>query len=75
MTDQERSIEGYRLFQLIQKKLEKGATFKNANSAGFYADQIARFNRRHETTYVSSGQLKWLRDIDQIGLSKGRKTK
>lgn len=75
MTDQERSIEGYRLFQKIQKKLEAGAAFKNPKSAEFFSGQIPRFNRRYENTYVSRGQLKWLADIDNAGLRKGIKSK
>jgi hypothetical protein len=63
MTDEERSIEGYRLFQLIRDKLATGATFKNPKSADFFSGQIPRFNRRYEKTYVSKGQLKWLSDI------------
>lgn len=76
MTDEQRSAEGYRLFQLIQGKLEAGATFKNAKSAEFFSGQIPRFNRRHENTYVSPGQLKWLSDIiEKRQLTKGRKSK
>jgi hypothetical protein len=75
MTDEERSIEGYRLFQSIQKKLEAGATFKVPKSAEFFSTQIPRFNRRYENTYVSPGQLKWLADINKGQLTKGRKSK
>jgi hypothetical protein len=76
MTDQERSIEGYRLFQLIQKKLAAGAVFKVIKSAEFFNDQIPRFNRRYENTYVSIGQLKWLSDIiAKRQLTKGGKSK
>jgi hypothetical protein len=75
MTDEERSIEGYRLFQKIQEKLEVGATFKNPKSADFFSSQIPRFNRRFEKTYVSRAQLKWLADINKGQLTKGRKSK
>lgn len=73
MTDEERSAEGYKRFCSIREKLEKGATFKASSSASFYADQIPRFNARHEKTYVSKRQLKWLADIDKTGLLRGRK--
>lgn len=75
LTDEERSAEGYKHFVSIREKLEKGATFKGTSSASFYAGQIHRFNVRHEKTYVSPGQLKWLADIDKAGLRKGRKSK
>lgn len=73
LTDEERSALGYKHFVSIREKLENGASFKNANSADFYASQIRRFNVRYEKTYVSKRQLKWLRDIDKRGLTKGRK--
>lgn len=75
MTDEERSVAGYKRFCSIREKLEKGATFKASSSASFFADQIPRFNARHEKTYVSKRQHKWLVDIDKSGLRNGRKSK
>jgi hypothetical protein len=73
MTDDERSAKGYEHYLSIRKKLDAGATFKAASSAHFFSGQIARFSRRYERTYVSRGQLKWLADINEKGLRKGKK--
>jgi hypothetical protein len=73
MTDDERSAKGYKAYQSIRKKLDSGAIFKNEQSASFFSDQIPRFNKRHEKTYLSIGQLIWLQRINKGGLTKGKK--
>ncbi len=73
MTDDERSTRGFLLYISIRAKLDLGATFKRPGDASFFADQIPRFNRRLDKTYLSPGQFKWLADIDKGGLTKGKK--
>lgn len=75
MTDEERSTEGYAHYRSIRDKMERGAIFKRPNDASFFSDQIPRFNKRFEKTYLSPGQFKWIVDIDKTGLTKGRKSK
>lgn len=73
MTDDERSAKGYLHYISIRAKMELGAIFRRPGDASFFSDQIPRFNKRHEYTYLSPGQFKWLADIDKIGLTKGKK--
>ncbi len=75
MTDEERSINGYAHYKSIREKMERGAIFKRPGDASFFSDQIPRFNVRHEKTYLSPGQFKWLVNIDKTGLTRCRKAK
>ena len=75
MTDEERSTKGYEHYKSIREKMTRGAIFKRPNDASFFSDQIPRFNKRFEKTYLSPGQFKWLADIDKAGLMRGRRSK
>jgi hypothetical protein len=75
MTDDERSTQGYEHYKSIREKMTRGAIFKRPGDASFFSDQIPRFNKRFEKTYVSPGQFKWLSDIDKAGLTRTRKAK
>lgn len=75
MTDEERSTQGYEHYRSIREKMNRGAIFKRPGDASFFSDQIPRFNKRFEKTYLSPGQFQWIANIDKGGLTKGRKSK